>query len=359
MPRSDLSCWLATVGLGRQFGGVAGVARACAHAFDRSPGWSLQRTISLLDDSDADAELSRGANRFLVGCGGSRKRFALAMLGQMFDRPRVIVYDHVDVAQCQTILPNPLRVPHALWVHGIEVWKQLPRRKLAAMAQSELLIFNSEFTRRRFESFHSLNVDQIVVPLTYEMPEYDIGQRSSRQPWILTVGRMEPDRPKGHAETLAVLPELIRRVPDLKWHVVGAGKHLNSFRKQVAAAGCEKHVVFHGFLANECLLELYRQARVFCMPSHGEGFGIVYLEAMSQGCVPIGSTKDAAKEVIGDAGYCVGLSDPLSLQHRLENLLTIDEQAYALASRRAVSRCELFSPDRFAVQFNAALERFC
>ncbi|WP_197451936.1 glycosyltransferase family 4 protein [Rosistilla carotiformis] len=233
----------------------------------------------------------------------------------------------------------------------------MPQRKLAAIEQAELLIFNSEFTRRRFESFHSVNVDQVVVPLTFEMPACDIDPLSPRRPWILTVGRMEPDRPKGHAETLAVLPQVIERVPDLQWHVVGAGKHLDSFRKQVLQSGCQEHVVIHGFLTNEKLLELYRQSRVFCMPSHGEGFGIVYLEAMSQGCVPIGSTEDAAAEVIGDGGVCVDLAQPDHLAVELEALLTMGSERFDSMSMCAIARSELFSPARFAVRFDDALQR--
>ncbi|WP_218934147.1 glycosyltransferase family 4 protein [Rosistilla ulvae] len=233
----------------------------------------------------------------------------------------------------------------------------MPQRKLAAMEQAELLIFNSEFTRQRFESFHSLNVEQIVVPLTFEMPSCDIDRLSQRRPWILTVGRMEPDRPKGHAETLAVLPQLIEKIPDLQWHVVGAGKHLDSFRKQVLQSGCQEHVVIHGFLTNEKLLELYRQSRVFCMPSHGEGFGIVYLEAMSQGCIPIGSTEDAAAEVIGNGGACVDLAQPEQLADRLEELLTMGSERFDSISRRAIVRSESFSPDRFAMRFTNALAR--
>ena len=43
-----------------------------------------------------------------------------------------------------------------------------------------------------------------------------------------------------------------------------------------------------------------RLVRIFAMPSRNEGFGLVYIEAMSHGVPCIASTEDAAGEVIDD-----------------------------------------------------------
>ena len=280
----------------------------------------------------------------------------MRLLPQVIRCPDLVLYDHVDIAQCQMVLPAALRSDYMVWVHGIEVWKSLPPRKLAALQGAKRLIFNSEYTRARFEEFHAFSYDSAVVPLMAEFTTQQEECSRNRMPWILTVGRLEPDRPKGHAEILRVLPQVVSVVPDVVWHVVGAGKHLDSFRREVDESGCADFVKIHGFVETDELNDLYRTCRVFAMPSHGEGFGIVYVEAMAHGCIPVGSTKDAAPEVIRDAGACVSLDEPDELSHELISLLTMDDSEYSERSHRAIQRAQTFSSEAFGKRFLEAIE---
>ena len=156
---------------------------------------------------------------------------------------------------------------------------------------------------------------------------------------------------------LAALPAIALSVPEVEWHVVGQGGALGEFRERVAASSCADRIHLHGFLPDEGLQRLYRRCRVFAMPSFGEGFGIVYLEAMQQGCVPVGSTLDAAPEVIGDGGVCVDPTDPPSLERAVIGLLTESDVAFAARSERARARAAVFSPERFRTNLLAALDQ--
>jgi phosphatidylinositol alpha-1,6-mannosyltransferase len=66
-------------------------------------------------------------------------------------------------------------------------------------------------------------------------------------------------------------------------------------------------VLFAGFVTEATLAELWKRIAVFAMPSGGEGFGLVYLEAMRASIPCIGSTADAAREIVvdGETGYLV------------------------------------------------------
>ena len=68
------------------------------------------------------------------------------------------------------------------------------------------------------------------------------------------------------------------------------------------------------------LNSLYDRASIFCMPSSGEGFGLVYLEAMQRGCVCVVSDRDAAREVVGDTGFIVGLENEDELADAIRRL---------------------------------------
>ena len=80
---------------------------------------------------------------------------------------------------------------------------------------NRLLIFNSHFTKTKFESFHGEDFPSVVVPLTADAlgspseNNWTTSGDQPRQPWMLTVGRMEPDRPKGHREILRAMPEIV------------------------------------------------------------------------------------------------------------------------------------------------------
>ena len=60
------------------------------------------------------------------------------------------------------------------------------------------------------------------------------------------------------------------------------------------------------------------------MPGHGEGFGIVYLEAMACGIPVIASTMDGSREAVRDGalGLMVNPGDPPALRAAIRTALT-------------------------------------
>jgi glycosyltransferase involved in cell wall biosynthesis len=67
----------------------------------------------------------------------------------------------------------------------------------------------------------------------------------------------------------------------------------------------------------------YRLCDVFAMPSTGEGFGIVFLEAMACGKPVIGGTRDSAVDALrhGELGVLVDPEDPAQLRDALVSVL--------------------------------------
>ncbi len=352
------SIWLGTVGLGRQFGGVAHVARCTVNAFSgKESPFRLSRIVSLLDTRDSIEATYLTKELSIKRCHGSRVWFTARIIAQAASPPSLVLFDHVDIAQCQMLLPRWRRPPYAVWVHGIEVWKELPKRKLDALRGADLLIFNSEFTKDRFESFHGHDFPARIVHLTGGQIDQDSQRlQTARKPWILTVGRLEPNRPKGHKQILDALPKIAAAVPEVQWHVVGKGGALESFRRLVANSPASNHIHLHGFLPNDQLQQLFFDSRVFAMPSFGEGFGVVYLEAMERGCVPLGSTLDAAPEVIGDGGVCLDPNDRGCLENTLIEMLTESEADFGKRSERALARASLFAPQKFHSNLIDALQ---
>jgi len=370
-PNHPLAVWLTSSGIDPAMGGIASVTRSCLEALapgefpeaGPAPGGAM-RFICLQNPPDREAEDCAGKlrNRF---CRGSRLRFVLENAWQILAKPDWVIHEHVDLAQCQTLLPRFLQSRYAVWCHGIELWRELPPRKQKALKGADLLLFNSAFTREKAATFHPWILDCAfqVVPLCREPNTGKAASPGStpatisREPAILTVGRLIEDRPKGHLEILNALPSLTKEIPNLHWHIVGDGPWRESLENAILEAGVANQATVHGFVSAEKLDHLYRSSRIFAMPSHGEGFGLVYAEAMAQGLPCIGSTLDAAPEVIREGGMCVDLSNLEALPQALAQYLGMEEEEFEHASSQARQRSEFFRLERFAYDLQEALRK--
>ncbi len=64
----------------------------------------------------------------------------------------------------------------------------------------------------------------------------------------------------------------------------------------------KKRIHFTGFIDDNDLAQIYREADLFVFPSKYEGFGLPVIEAMSQGTIVVSSNAASLPEVAGDAG---------------------------------------------------------
>ncbi len=145
------------------------------------------------------------------------------------------------------------------------------------------------------------------VPQTRDLKlleRYNLG--SSRV--ILTLGRLvSKERKKGFDEVIDLMPELIKRFPTVKYLVVGEGPDRGRLEKKVKTKGLSSHVVFAGRITELEKVMHYNLADVYVMPSAGEGFGIVLIEAAACGLPIVGSLTDGSREALlnGRLGYLV------------------------------------------------------
>ena len=91
---------------------------------------------------------------------------------------------------------------------------------------------------------------------------------------------------------------------DVELTVIGDGKIRKSLEK------LDKNVIFTGELEREKVLEKMRESDVFILPSVGETFGMVYLEAMASGCITVCTKDDGISGIIkdGENGF---LTEPI------------------------------------------------
>ncbi len=144
----------------------------------------------------------------------------------------------------------------------------------------------------------------------------------SRDPTILFVGR-DFER-KGGDVLLRAFEQVREQLPEARLDLVGVTDRFDIER-----------VVVHGKVFDRRrLAQLYRSARVFCLPSRYEPFGLVLAEAMAHGIPCVGSEVQAIPEILdeGRAGLLVPPNDPNALADSLLELLTDYELARRIGS---------------------------
>jgi phosphatidylinositol alpha-1,6-mannosyltransferase len=343
--------WLAAITLSEAGGGVAAVARLIWRALGGR--WEQSRLVTLVDDADGPSTLDSSTfARIRFG-----SRLALGQAGGQCDW---VVYSHLSLARVQRFVPAVARRPYVVFLHGIEAWNDLAPAQLATLRAASLRMTNSAYTARRIAARHPSIGDFSVCPLALEEPGFPADVTwAPREPIVLLVARMQStERYKGHDELIESWPRVTARVPGARLVVAGGGDDVGRLKAKARDLGLSESVQFTGFISRDALLLLYRRAAVFAMPSRGEGFGLVYLEAMAHGVPCIGSLSDAATEVIsdGETGFLVEQSDRVALADRLVLLLSDARRRSSMgaAARRAV--INRFTYDRFAADFLSIID---
>jgi phosphatidylinositol alpha-1,6-mannosyltransferase len=279
------------------FDGISTMAREAASAL-RDPRWALE--VWSLGDTEVPA--GRGAD-------GRRDRFLAWALSEGL-RPRVgrllILALHIHLA----VVAVPLRARGArlaLFLHGIEAWGELGLTRRFTLKTADLLLANSAHTSRRIQARHGLRAEPFACHLG--LPELGPSPSSAPVPpgFVLSAGRLAAgERYKGTDALLDAWAELARAVPGARLVVVGDGDDRERLESKAAPLG--DLVRFLGRVEPDALERLYRDCALFALPSTGEGFGLVYLEAMRAGKAVIAGP--GAPEEVVEEGVTGRIVDP-------------------------------------------------
>jgi glycogen(starch) synthase len=141
---------------------------------------------------------------------------------------------------------------------------------------------------------------------------------------VLFAGRLVYE--KGFQLALEALPAVIRRVPNLRFVVAGAGTHEPELRAQATALGLDAHGTFAGWVGDDQVPSLYRIADLCVVPSLYEPFGLVALEAMASGCPCVVANTGGLAEVAPSDEVALRFrsGDPRSLARAMIRVLTDD-----------------------------------
>jgi len=325
--------------------------------------------ISMSDTPADEAAAPRDVRLF--GGRGSKVRTALWFIWLTFSRrPRVIFYGYVGFAPLAIVarILNPGAV-HLLIVHGVEVWRHPPPiRRWATRHCLDAILSVSAFTIDKMSGFFGLRAAMFrVFPNCLDVngvaPEGEaIGSSPRLQGGhrLVSVTRLSlVDRYKNVDKVILALPRVLDAFPDTHYYIVGEGPWRPDLERLSASTGISERVHFLGRVDDATRDAAYAGADVFVLPSTGEGFGIVFLEAWKFALPCIASNRDAASEVIRDGvdGYCVE-PQPRMIADAICSLLAEPEKRKAMGAAGRERLKTKYSHDRFRENLGRILEEF-
>jgi glycosyltransferase involved in cell wall biosynthesis len=177
-------------------------------------------------------------------------------------------------------------------------------------------------------------------------PEAPTRYDGTRPLRVLLVGQLRPY--KG----AMVAIDAVANQPDLTLTVVGRGPLEASLRRRIAEIGAD-NVHMTGYLDEEPLIDAYRTHDVCVLPSTNrqEAFGLVLLEGMAAGCVPVASDLPGVRDVARTNGLLVAPGDAQDLRWALRALAARPDTVGRLQTR-AIDAAARHSWDSASAAYN-------
>jgi alpha-1,3-mannosyltransferase len=167
--------------------------------------------------------------------------------------------------------------------------------RLSAMAYRQVVCCSAS----DLSQFIRIVPDGITIENGADIGKFaDIGSRAPERR-IVTIGRFSVN--KRLDNLLDAGAALVRRNPDWHLDIVGAESDLNAadLKREIAERSLEKSVTLSISPDNQAIREIIAKASLFASASEYEGFGLVALEAMSAGLLPVLNANEAYRALAG------------------------------------------------------------
>lgn len=250
-------------------------------------------------------------------------------------RPAAVLCGHINLLPVAAMLKRVWGMPIILEIYGIEAWRPVSGRlRTWSVEQVDLTISISRYTRRKFLSWACVPPESVkVLPNAIHLERYRPGPKPEYlldrhdlhgKRILLTLGRLSSaERYKGQDRVIRLMPDLLDQYPDLVYVVAGDGDDRPRLEELAQQYGVASKVRFIGRVPDEEMVDHYNMADAFAMPSTGEGFGFVFLEAAACGVPVLGGSVDGSPDALGDGaiGMMVDPEDKAALRQVLIQLL--------------------------------------
>lgn len=342
------------------YGGQGGIAQYNRDLFGALTDTGAVSSIMVMPRHAAGNVLTPARVRQAPPRRGRVSYAAAAIRQALFSQVDAVFCGHLFMAPLASLIARLKRAKLIVQMHGIEAWPRPGAPTRNAIEAADLVLCVSRYTRAQVLSWAAITPERaIVLPNTVGADFTPGDGQGLRAAWglqgkriLLSVGRMSAEeRYKGHDRVVAALPALLKDGLDIIYVVVGEGDDRARLQALAEETGVADRVRFVGVLDPATLVEAYRMADLFVMPSTGEGFGIAFLEAMACGTPALGLDVAGVRDALAD-GELGTLTSEAQLTEALARLLR-QGKPDARALSAAVAR--RFGRESFAARACAAI----
>ena len=293
-------------------GGVQESGRQMIHALEEIvSGLDWSGSYLGLNDPPGDLTLEWVVPEIgLQGFGRNKFRFIAHTIRCSRNTGRIVIAEHPNlaiVAAVARLFNSQLKL--IVVTHGVEIWNKLPVHRHRALLSADLVLATSKFNFRSLvdiQKIHPRKIRLVHWPLNPKLLKLADTKATLQLPSsfprgrvILSVGRWSSlERYKGADELIKAFAKIVANFQDLSLVFVGGGDDLPRLKQLVVQFGAAASTYFLGNLSIEQLAACYANAEIFALPSTGEGFGIVFLEAMAFGLPVIGVAAGGAADIL-------------------------------------------------------------
>lgn len=214
--------------------------------------------------------------------------------------------------------------------------------------KADKLIFLSErFLPRVAALIPKLDKNKLYAinnPNTFDISEDKSYEDNKKENIVLFVARLSNPQ-KNVTGFIDVWERFGKRNPEWKAIVLGDGEH-RDYILRYARKKKVKNIFFEGNKKN--IEEYYRKAKILCLSSTYEGWGMIITEAMAYGCVPVVfDSYEAVRDIINNKidGLLVTPFDVNEMVKALE-LLVNDSNLRLKMAERGKSKIKSFEVDK-------------
>ncbi|GAA4093646.1 glycosyltransferase family 4 protein [Mucilaginibacter panaciglaebae] len=321
-------------------GGIQKMTRTLAHSLKTvaaQHNWDFK--LWSVYDKDEDLMPQYLSPNSFKGFNAKRSSFVVkaAKLAQSSD---VIIISHINMAVIG-LFAKIINPKCQVWLiaHGIEVWRPLSSARKLFLKKCDKIICVSNFTRGEVIRLHKANADKCLVlnntidsfmipPVSFIKPKHlqEKYHLTDDNLVLFTLARLAAtEQYKGYEQVIKVLNKLRHSIPNIKYVLSGQYDDAEEARIKQLVKACrvEDIVILTGFVDERELADHFVLADLFVLPSKKEGFGIVFIEAMSCGLPVICGNVDGSMDAIrnGELGKAVNPDDLEELQNAIETYL--------------------------------------
>jgi len=353
---------------------VAGISGSEAHLLSLLPrlrerGWDV-RMLMLHEDEPGAWDFARELTDRGVPLDAIRIRadvdpIAFGELVTYLVRKRpAILHTHLVHAETYGLLAGTAaRVPVRFSTkHGFNEFREMPYfgladRAVASLAHVEIAI--SRGLARYLEEVEGFDGESFEIVHYGIEPDGEPPPYTGELPRLLCVGRLIPI--KGHIVLLRAFADAKKVLPELQLDIAGRGPLEPALRALARELGVGEAVRFLGHVTP--IQGAIEQASVVVVPSMGEGFGMVALEAMERARPVIAASIGGLGEIVrdGETGVLVpaGEAEPLGAAIvRVAGDPALARRMGEAGRQRALSRfLQSFCTERTELLYTDALDR--